>query len=104
MMKLSRISKVAVLLISPLALILVTGIYAQEQYPILDKVAAKVVQKYQSSTCEQLWQKKAQPQPPSPEEQKVIRFLKTDPQMRTVFINKVAAPIANKLFECGLIP
>jgi len=30
--------------------------------------------------------------------------LKTDPQMRTVFINKVAAPIANKMFECGLIP
>jgi hypothetical protein len=36
--------------------------------------------------------------------QKAIQFLKTDPQMRTVFINKVAAPIANKMFECGLIP
>jgi hypothetical protein len=104
MMKLSRISKFACLLISPLALTLATGTYAQDQYPILDNVAAKVVQKYQSSTCEQLWQKKAQPQPPSPQEQKAIQFLKTDPQMRTVFINKVAAPIANKMFECGLIP
>jgi hypothetical protein len=63
-----------------------------------------VVLKYTSSSCEQLWQKKAQPQPPSPQEQKAIQFLKTDPQMRTVFINKVAAPIANKMFECGLIP
>ena len=29
---------------------------------------------------------------------------KSDPQMRTAFINKVAAPIANKMFECGMIP
>jgi hypothetical protein len=26
------------------------------QYPIMDRVANKVVQKYQTSTCEQLWQ------------------------------------------------
>ena len=32
---------------------------AQEQYPILDKVADKVIQKYQTSTCEQLWVKKS---------------------------------------------
>src|SRR5579875_3694378 len=43
-------------------------------------------------------------QPPSPEAQRVIRFLHTDPQMRIYFINQVAAPIANKLFDCGLIP
>jgi hypothetical protein len=52
-----------------------------------------------------LWQKKqAPPQPPSPQEQKAIKFLKSAPQMRVVFINKVAAPIANKMFECGLVP
>jgi hypothetical protein len=28
----------------------------------------------------------------------------TDPQMRAAFINRVAAPIANKMFECGMIP
>ena len=76
----------------------------QQQYPILDKVAAKVVAKYQNSTCEQLWQKKSTKTPPSPEEQKVISFLKSDPQMRQAFINQVAAPIANKMFECGMIP
>lgn len=103
-MKLSRMSKFALLLF-PVALPLVTGTFAQEQYPILDKVAAKVVQKYTSTPCEQLWQKKqAPPQPPSAQEQKAIAFLKTDPQMRAVFINKVAPPIANKMFECGLIP
>jgi hypothetical protein len=104
MIRLSRVSTF-VLLLSPLALTLATGTYAQDQYPILDKVAAKVVQKYTSTPCEQLWQKKQAPaQPPSPQEQKAIQFLKSDPQMRVVFINKVAAPIANKMFECGLIP
>ena len=72
------------------------------QYPILDMVADKVVQKYQSASCEQLWQKKGEPK--SMEEQRVIGLLQSDPQMRTVFINKVAAPIANKMFECGMIP
>jgi hypothetical protein len=76
----------------------------QQQYPILNKLAAKVVAKYQNSSCEQLWQKKSAKTPPSPEEQKVISFLKSDPQMRQAFINQVAAPIANKMFECGLIP
>jgi hypothetical protein len=75
-----------------------------QQYPILDKVADKVIQKYQQSTCEQLWEEKSKKAPPSAEEQKVIGFLKSDPQMRTIFINKVAGPIANKMFSCGMIP
>lgn len=81
-----------------------TQAQAPPQYPILDMIASKVIQKYQTSTCEQLWVKKSEKAPPSAEEQKVIGFLKNDPQMRTVFINKVAAPIANKMFECGMIP
>jgi hypothetical protein len=103
MVKLSRMGKF-VLLLSPLALPLASGTYAQEQYPMLDKLAAKVVEKYQSTPCEQLLQKKANPEPPSAQQVKVIQFLKSDPQMRVVFINKVAAPIANKMFECGMIP
>jgi len=75
---------------------------AYAQYPILDMVAGKVIQKYQSASCEQLWQKKGEPK--SPEEQRIIGLLQSDPQMRTAFINQVAAPIANKMFECGMIP
>ena len=82
-----------------------TAINAQE-FPIMDKIAAKVIQKYQTSTCEQLWQERAQkgkaPQPQM--EQEALQMLKSDPQMRAAFINKVAAPIANKMFECGMIP
>ena len=75
-----------------------------QQYPIMDKVADKIILKYQQSTCEQLWIQKSQKAPPTLEEQKAIAFLKSNPQMRTLFINKVAAPIANKMFECGMIP
>ena len=75
-----------------------------QQYPVMDKVADKVIQKYQTSTCEQLWLKKSEKAPPTPEEQKAIAFLKSDPQMRAAFINKIAAPIANKMFECGMVP
>jgi hypothetical protein len=67
-------------------------------------VANKVIQKYQTATCQQLWQERANKTPPTPQEQKVIQFLKNDAQMRALFLDKVAAPIANKMFECGLIP
>ena len=69
---------------------------------IMDMVANKVISKYQSASCEQLWQQKGEPK--SQEEQKVVQFLKNDPQARTAFLDKVAAPIVNKLFECGMIP
>ncbi len=75
-----------------------------QQYPMMDMVANKIIQKYQNSSCEQLWEKKAQKAPPSQQEQNVIQLLKGDPQMRAAFINKVAAPIANKMFDCGMIP
>jgi hypothetical protein len=79
---------------------------AYAQFPIMDKVAEKVIQKYQTSTCEQLWQEKAQGQgKPKPEmEQRAIKALQSDPQMRQAFFNKVSAPIVNKMFECGMIP
>ena len=83
------------------AAIVASVVYAQ-QFPILDAVANKVVQKYQSSSCEQLYEKKSQPK--GPEEQRIIGMLKSDAAMRTEFLNRVAAPIANKMFECGMIP
>ena len=91
-----------------LALILSFGIYAhaQSQYPLLDKIAQRVVQKYQQSSCQDIAQQKSQP--PTGEEaqmmQNALEALHNNPQMREEFINIVAAPIANKLFECGMIP
>ena len=86
----------------PLTLIAIGGTQAQDQHPLLDQAANKVIQKYQTSSCQQLAQQKQEP--PSPEKVKVVQFIKTDPQLRTDFINKIAGPIANKLFECGFIP
>jgi hypothetical protein len=37
-------------------------------------------------------------------EERAIQALRNDPQMRNAFINRVAAPIVNKMFECGMIP
>jgi hypothetical protein len=78
------------------------GSAAFAQYPILDMMASRVVQKYQSSTCEQLWE--ARNQPKSAREQELINLLRKDPAARTEFINRIAAPVANKMFECGMIP
>ena len=85
--------------------LLCAAVNAQD-FPILDKIADKVIQKYQTSTCEQLWQERAQKgkAPPPQMEQEAIQMLKSDPQRRAAFINKIAAPIANKMFECGMIP
>jgi hypothetical protein len=95
----------------PLFLIAISGTHAvsgaqapNQQHPMLDAFANKVVQKYQSSSCQELKEKKAEKAPPSQQEQKIIQFLKSDPQLRREFINKVAAPIANKMFDCGMIP
>jgi len=72
------------------------------QYPMLDTVAQKVIQRYQQSTCEQLWEARGKPK--TPEQQNAIGLLKGDPQMRQVFLDEVAGPVANKMFECGLLP
>jgi hypothetical protein len=78
----------------------------QSEYPMMDKIAQKVIDKYQSSSCEDLKAQKEQPADPqqAATKQKVVGLLKSDPKMREQFLNKVAAPIANKMFECGLIP
>ncbi len=74
---------------------------AYAQFPIMDMVAQKVVQKYQSASCEQLWASKGQH---GPEEQRLVALLKSDPQMRQQFFNQIAGPVMNKMFECGMIP
>ncbi len=79
---------------------------AAAQHPVLDAVANKVIQKYQSSSCEQLWQERAQKQgQPKPEaEQRAIAILRQDAKMRQEFFDRISAPIVNKMFECGMIP
>jgi len=103
-MKLTHAGIIIRFAMASLFLLTISGTQAQDQHPILDKLADKVIQKYQSASCQELHAKKAANTPPTPEEQRAIQFLKNDPQSRIYFINKIAAPIANKLFDCGLIP
>jgi hypothetical protein len=79
---------------------------AQESYPIMEQVAQKVIEKYQTASCQQLAQQKKQPPmgQRAQMEQRAMQILRNDPQMRTEFLNRVAPTIANKLFECGMIP
>ena len=88
------------LLAGGLTLILVGG--AAAQHPILDMLAGKVVQKYQSASCEELLAQRGKPK--GEREEEMVRLLKADPQLRTEFLNKIAGPVANKMFECGMIP
>jgi hypothetical protein len=83
-----------------------SGAHAQSQYPMLDRLADRVVQKYQTSSCQQLAADRARgPSPQAqPMEQRLVQLLHQDPSARQAFLNRVAAPIANKLFECGFIP
>jgi hypothetical protein len=80
------------------------SVHAQGQYPLMDDVAHKIVQKYQTSTCEQLWVKKSAHAPPTMEETRIVTFLHDDANMRTAFMKIVAPPVVTKLFDCGLIP
>jgi hypothetical protein len=72
------------------------------QSMIMDAISNKVIQRYQQASCGQLASMKGEPK--SPEQQTFIEKLKGNAELRQTFINKVAPPIANKMFECGLIP
>jgi hypothetical protein len=97
-----RYEKIPFLLALVLTLLSLGGSTKAQQYPVIDRIANKVIQKKQQSSCEQLWQKKGEAH--SPREQEAVQLLHGDPQMRAAFIDRVAAPIANKMLECGLIP
>lgn len=77
-----------------------------QQYPVMEGIAQKVIQKYQTSSCAHLWAEKGQA--PTPEQiqkqDKAVQMLRQDGAMRKAFLDMVAAPIANKMFECGMIP
>ena len=81
---------------------LIVASAASAQGMLLDVAADKVIKKYQTATCDEL---KAQKQdPPSDKEKQAIEFLRNDSQARIAFINKIAAPVLNKMFDCGMIP
>lgn len=85
-----------------LGLLFASGFALAQQYPLIDMLAGKVVDKVNASSCEQLWEGRGKPK--SPREQELVQLLRNDPGARKEFINRIAAPVANKMFECGMIP
>jgi hypothetical protein len=80
--------------------------HAQGQHALVDAAATKLVQKYQSSSCQQLAAERKAPKPPekAAAKQRVGELLRQDAQVRREFVSKVAAPIADKMIVCGFIP
>jgi hypothetical protein len=93
--------KFALLSVAAIAASAIAG-YAFAQYPLIDLLAGKVVDKVQGSTCEQLWESRGKPK--SEREQELISLLRSNSGARQEFINRIAGPVANKMFECGIIP
>jgi len=80
----------------------IAGAVAAQEGMLQDFAADKVIKKFQESTCEQL---KAQKDEPKSEKEKLaVEFLRHDSQARIAFINKIAPPVLNKMFECGPVP
>jgi len=79
---------------------------AMGQYPVVDQVAAALVQKYNSSSCADLAAERqaAAAAPESPMKQRAGALLQQDAGARAAFVNKVAPTVVNKMIVCGFIP
>jgi hypothetical protein len=69
---------------------------------LVDAAADKVIKKFEAATCDEI--KAQRKEPPSEKEKIALDLLRDDPKARVAFIDKIAAPVLNKLFECSIIP
>ena len=79
---------------------------AWSQTPVVDAVASKLVQKYQSESCEQLAAERQAPKSAQKEAaaQRAGQLLREDAQARAAFVSRVAQPIVDKMIVCGFVP
>jgi hypothetical protein len=82
------------------ALIVAGAVAAQNR--LVDAAADKVIKKFETATCDQL--KAQKDEPPSEEKKIAVDLLRDDPKARVAFVDKIAAPVLNKMFECDMIP
>ena len=68
---------------------------------LVEAAANKVIQKYQTASCDEL--KAQRSEPPSAKEKIALDLLRDDPKARVAFVNQVAAPVLNKMFDCGIL-
>jgi hypothetical protein len=79
---------------------------ARADYPVVDQAADKVIQKHQTSRCEQLQQDRAESagKSQSASGQRATQMLHDDAAMRTEFFNESPASLVSEPFDCGMIP
>jgi hypothetical protein len=82
------------------ALVVAGAVAAQGM--LVDAAADKVIAKYQAASCDQLKAQKSEP--PTEKEKIALDLLRADSKARVAFVDKIAAPVLNKMFECSLIP
>ena len=82
------------------ALIVAGAVAAQGM--LVDAAADRVIKKFEAATCDEL--KAQRKEPPSEKERMAMDLLRDDPKARVAFIDKIAAPVLNKMFECSIIP
>ncbi len=75
---------------------------AAAQGVLVDAAADKVIKKFGTVTCDQLKAQKSEP--PSEKDKIALDLLRDDPKARVAFVDKIAAPVLNKMFECNMIP
>jgi hypothetical protein len=83
------------------SVVIVAGTVAA-QGMLVEAAADKVIAKYQAATCDQLKAQKSEP--PTEKEKIALDLLRDDPKARVAFVDKIAAPVLNKMFECSMIP
>ena len=83
------------------SIMIAAGVVAA-QGMLVDTAADKVIKKFEAATCDQLKAQKGEP--PSEKEKIALDLLRDDPKARVAFIDKIAAPVLNKMFECSIIP
>jgi hypothetical protein len=84
------------------ASVLVVAGAVAAQGVFVDAAADRVIKKFEAATCDQL--KAQKNEPPSEKEKIALDLLRDDPKARVAFIDKIAAPVLNKMFECDIIP
>jgi hypothetical protein len=94
--------KKPVLVAMSVSTVIVAGAAAAQTGMLQDYAADQMIQKFQKSSCAELKAQKNAPQ--TDKEKAAAEFLRNDAQARAAFVNKVAAPVLNKMFECGMIP
>jgi len=82
------------------ALIIAGAVAAQGA--LVDAAGDKVIKKYQAASCDQLKVQKSEA--PSEKEKIALDLLRVDPKARVAFVDRIAAPVLNKMFECNMIP